>query len=51
MEGFEKDNYVVEYMGKIEHKRRENNYIMKIKGMNLLINGNKNVGPAQYINH
>ncbi len=30
-------------MGKIEYKRRENNYIMKINGMNLLINGVKMV--------
>jgi histone-lysine N-methyltransferase ASH1L len=42
---------VIEYMGKIECKRRENNYIIKINGMNLWINGDKNGGPAQYINH
>jgi SET domain-containing protein len=51
MEDIEKDDYVIEYMGKIEFKRRENNYIMKINGMNLWINGDKNGGPAQYINH
>ncbi len=42
----DKDNYVIEYVGKIEYKRRENNYIMKINGMNLWINGDKNGGPA-----
>jgi SET domain-containing protein len=47
----EKDDYVIEYMGKIEYKRRENNYIMKINGMNLWINRNDNGGLAQYINH
>jgi hypothetical protein len=26
MEDIEKDDYVIEYVGKIEHKRRENNY-------------------------
>jgi palmitoyltransferase ZDHHC9/14/18 len=38
-------------MGKIEYKRREKNYVMKINGMNLWINGNENGGPAQYIHH
>jgi hypothetical protein len=28
MEDIEKDNYVIEYVGKIEYKRRENNYMM-----------------------
>jgi hypothetical protein len=42
MEDIEKDDYVMEYMGKIEHKRRENNYVMKINGMNLWINRDKN---------
>jgi palmitoyltransferase ZDHHC9/14/18 len=51
MEGVEKDDYVIEYVGKIEYKRRENNYVMKINGMNLWINGDKNGGPAQCINH
>jgi SET domain-containing protein len=51
MEDIGKDDYVIEYLGKIEYKRRENNYIMKINGMNLWINGNENGGPAQYINH
>jgi hypothetical protein len=32
-----KDEYVIEYVGKIEYKRRENNYVMKINGMNLWI--------------
>jgi SET domain-containing protein len=50
MEDIEKDDYVIEYVGKIENKRRENNYVMKISRMNLWINGNKNSGPAQYIN-
>ena len=40
---------VIEYVGKIEYKRRENNYVMKINGMNLWINGDKNGGPAQCI--
>jgi hypothetical protein len=35
MEDIEEDDYVREYMGKIEYKRRENSYIMKIDGMNL----------------
>jgi hypothetical protein len=39
MEDIEKDEYVIEYMGKIEDKKMENNYVMKINGMNLLING------------
>ncbi len=34
MEDIEKDEYVIEYAGKIEYKRRENNYV-KINGMNL----------------
>jgi SET domain-containing protein len=51
MEDIEKDDYVIEYVGKIEYKRRENIYFMKINGMNLWINRNKNGGPAQYINH
>ncbi len=51
MEDIEKDEYVIEYVGKIEYKRRENNCVMKINGMNLWISGNKNGGPAQYINH
>jgi hypothetical protein len=41
MENMERDEYVIEYMGKIEYKRTENNYVMKIKGMNLWINGDK----------
>jgi hypothetical protein len=35
MEDIEKDEYVVEYVGKIEYKGREDNYIMKIIRMNL----------------
>jgi SET domain-containing protein len=38
-------------VGKIEYKRRENNYVIKINRMNLWINGDKNGGLAQYINH
>ncbi len=38
---------VIEYVVKIEYKRRDNDYIMKIDGMNLWINGNKNGGPVQ----
>ncbi len=49
MEDIKKDDYVIEYVGKIEYKRRENIYVMKINGMILWINGNKNVAPAQYI--
>jgi hypothetical protein len=44
VEDIEKDDYVKEYMGKIEYKRRENIYVMKINGMNLWINGDKNGG-------
>jgi hypothetical protein len=51
MENIDKDDYVIEYVGKIEFKRREDNYMMKINGMNLWINGDKNGGPAQYTNH
>ena len=51
MEDIEKDDYVIEIMGIIEYNRRETNYTMKMNGMNLWINGNKNGGPAQYINH
>jgi SET domain-containing protein len=51
MEDIEKDEYVIEYVGKIDYKRRENNYLMKINGMNSWINGNKNGGQAQYINY
>ncbi len=42
---------IIEYVGKIEYKRRENNYMIKINRMNLWINGDKNGEPAQYINH
>ncbi len=42
MEDIDKDDYVIEYVRKIEYKRRENNYMMKINEMNLWINGNKN---------
>ncbi len=46
MEHIDKDDYVIEYVGKIEYQRRENNYMMKINGTNLWINGDKNGGPA-----
>ncbi len=45
-----KDAYVIEYVGKIEYKRRKNNYLMKINRMNLWISRDKTGGPAQYIN-
>jgi SET domain-containing protein len=51
MEDIEKDDYVIEIMGIIEYNRRETNYTMKMNGMNLWINGDKNGGPAQDINH
>ncbi len=51
MEDIDKDDYVIEYVGRIEYKRRENNYMMKINGINLWINRNKNGGPARYMNH
>ncbi len=51
MEDIDIDDYVIEYVGKIEHKRRENNYMMKINGMNLRINGDKSGRPAGYMNH
>jgi hypothetical protein len=51
MEDIEKDDYVTEYIGKIEYKRRENIYLMMINGINLWINGDKNGEPLQYINH
>ena len=46
MEDIEKDDYVIEYVGKIEYKRRENNYMMKINGMILWINGDRNGGTG-----
>ncbi len=46
MEDIDKDDYAIEYVRSIEYKRRENNYMMKINGINLWINGNKNGGPA-----
>jgi SET domain-containing protein len=51
MEDIEKDDFVIEYVGKIKYNRRENNYVMKITRINLWINGEKNGGPAQYKNH
>ena len=51
MEDIEKDDYVIEYVVKIEYKRRANNYVMKKNRTNLWINGDRNGGPAQYINH
>jgi hypothetical protein len=51
MEDMKKYDYVIEYVGRIECKRRENKYVMKFNGMNLWINRDKNGGPAQYINH
>ncbi len=51
MEDIEKDDYVIEYMEKIEYKRKENIYLMKINEINLWISGDKNGGPAQYMNH
>ncbi len=51
MEDIEKVNYVIEYVGKIEYKKRENIYLMKINRMNLWINRDKNGGPERYINH
>jgi SET domain-containing protein len=46
MEDIDKDDYVIEFMRRIEYKRRENN-----NGIILWINRNKNGGPAQYMNH
>ncbi len=43
MEDIDKDDYVIEYMGRIECKRRKNNFMMKINRINLWINGNKMV--------
>jgi hypothetical protein len=43
MEDIDKDDYVIAYVGRIEYKRRDNNYMMKINGINLWINGNKMV--------
>ncbi len=51
MEDIDKDDYVIEYVGEIEYKRRENNYMMKINRMNLQINGDKNGEPAKYMHH
>jgi SET domain-containing protein len=46
MEDIDKDDYVIEYMGKNEYKRRENNNMMKINGMNLWISGDKKWWPC-----
>jgi hypothetical protein len=46
-----KDDYVIELVEKIEYKRKENVYLMKVNGMNLWINGYKNGGPAKYTYH
>jgi hypothetical protein len=46
LENIDKDDYLIEYVGKIEYKRWENNYMMKINGINLWINGDKSGGPA-----
>ncbi len=46
MEDIEKDDNVIEYVGKIEYKRSENNQVMIINRMNLWINGDINGGPA-----
>jgi SET domain-containing protein len=35
MEDIDKGGYVIKYMGKIEYKRKENNYMMKINRINL----------------
>jgi SET domain-containing protein len=51
MEDIDKDDYVIEYVGKIEYKRRKNNYMVKINRMNLWINWDENAGLAQYMNH
>ncbi len=40
MQDIEKEEYVIEYVGKIEYKRTEKNYVMKINRMNLWINRN-----------
>jgi SET domain-containing protein len=51
MEDIDKDDNVIEYVGKNDYTRRENKHMMKINGMNLRINGDKNGGPAQYMNY
>jgi hypothetical protein len=51
IEDIDKDDYVIEYVGKIEYKRRENSYMMKIDGINLWINRDTHGGPARYMNH
>jgi hypothetical protein len=43
MEDIATDDSIIEYMGKIKYKRRENNYVMKINGLNLWINGDEMV--------
>ncbi len=46
MEDIDKDDYVIESMGRIENKRMENNYMMKINGLIGGSMGLKNGGPA-----
>jgi hypothetical protein len=41
IEDIEKDECVIDYVGKTEYKRMENNYAMKIRGMNFWIMGMK----------
>jgi hypothetical protein len=43
MKDIEKDEHAIEYVGKIEYKGMENNYVIKINGMNLSINRKKKV--------
>ncbi len=38
MDNIDNDDYVIEYVGRIEYKRREDNCMMKINGINLWIN-------------
>jgi SET domain-containing protein len=51
-EDIEEDDFIVEYIGKVVCKNRENNYAMQHKGMELYIDPSKMVNaPGKYMNH
>ena len=52
LEDIEKDDFIVEYIGKVVCKNPENDYAMQYKGMELYIDPSKMVNaPGKYMNH
>jgi hypothetical protein len=51
MEDVRKGDYIIEYVGKIVHKRPKSIYGMRFTDMNLWINGTKTESPAKFVNH